>query len=73
MKPWVRGLSSQSEGFKTSFSCLWLPVSLCTETRVHSLLSVRPQSSSIDSIILSVTVAPGTETCPMVCFLTPGG
>jgi len=57
---------------KTSFPYLWLPVSLSAASRVHSLLSACPQSSSIDSLDLSVAVATGTETCPMVCSLTPG-
>jgi len=72
MTPWAGDLSIQS-GIETSFPCLWLPVSLCVASRVHSLLSACPQSFSIDSVVPSVTVAPGTETCPMVRSLTPGG
>jgi len=75
MTTWAGGLSTQSEGIKTSFSCLWFPVFLCMASRVHSLLSACPHSSSIDSIVPSVTVSPGTQTCPMAwaCSSTPGG
>ena len=52
MTPWAGGLGDQSEGNKTSFPCLWLPVSLSPTSRVHSLLSACPQSSSIDSLVL---------------------
>jgi len=67
------GLSTQPKGIKKSFSCLWLPVSVCVASRVHSLLSACPQSSRIDSIVQPVTVAPGTEANPMVYSLSSGG
>ena len=71
--PWAGGLSAQSEGIKKSFPCFWLPVSVCVASRVYLLLSTCPQSSRIDSIVPSVTVALGTETSPIVCSLTSGG
>jgi len=71
--PGAGGLSTQSKGIKKSFPCFWLPVSVCVASRVHSLLSACPQSSRIDSIVQPVTVAPGTEASPIICFLTSGG
>jgi len=66
-------MSDQSKGIKKSFPCLWLRVSVCVASRVHSLLSTCPLSTRIDSSVQTVTVAPGTEANPMVCSLTSGG
>jgi len=39
MTPRDESASIQSKGIKKTFFCLWLPVSLCVASRVHSLLS----------------------------------
>jgi len=39
MTPRDESVSIQSKGIKKTFPCLWLPVSLCVASRVHSLLS----------------------------------
>ena len=39
----------QSKGIKKTSPCLWLPVSLCVASRVHSLLSACPAFNRIDS------------------------
>ena len=69
----VGGVSVQSKGIKKTFPCVWLPVSVCVASRVHSLLSACPSFTRIDSSVQTVTVPPGTEVDPMVCSLTSGG
>ena len=44
MTLWAGGLVNPSKGIKTSFQCMWLPVSMCTIQRIQSLLSLHPQS-----------------------------
>jgi len=44
-------VSIQSKGIKNTFPCLWLPVSFCVASRVHSLLSACPAPNNIDSSV----------------------
>jgi len=69
----VEGVSIQSKGIKKTFPCLWLPVSVCVASRVHSLLSACPSFNRIDSRVQTATFPPGPEVAPMVCALTSGG
>jgi len=41
-------VSIQSKGIKKTSPCLWLPVSFCVASRVHSLLSACPASNNIN-------------------------
>jgi len=69
----VGGVSVQSKGIKKTFPCLWLPVSVCVASRVHSLLSACPAFNRIDSRVQTVTFPPGPEVAPTVCVLTSRG
>jgi len=66
----VESVSIQSKGIKKTFPCLWLPVSVCVASRVHSLLSACPSFNRIDSRVQPVTFPPGPEVAPTVCALT---
>ena len=59
-------VSIQSKGIKNTFPCLWLPVSFCVASRVHSLLSACPAPNNIDSSVQPVTIPTGPEIHPMV-------
>jgi len=57
-------VSIQSQGIKKTFPCLWLPVSLCVASRVHSLLSTCPAFNRIDGRVQPVTFPPGPMFLP---------
>ena len=69
----VGGVSVQSKGIQKSFPCLWLPVSVCVASRIHSLLSVCHSFNCIDNAVPTVTFPPGPAVGPMVCSLTSEG
>jgi len=54
MTPRDESVSIQSQGIKKTFSCLWLPVSLCVSSRVHSLLSACTAVPLLDCTLPSV-------------------
>jgi len=73
MTPGVGGVSVQSQVIKKSFPCVWLPVSVCAASRIHSILSACPSFNRIDTTVPTVTFPPDPAVGPMVCSLTSEG